>query len=345
MQDCSFENSEAIGIYIDNDGSHIMVVDTEIAIEDGIGIKLTGDGDGILVKECTITGSSLTDVGIQCESSGSATLEDNTLSGYGVGSKTWEGIRITAGTPTVIENTITSWDNGIYANVGGFTIGHASDNARRNTISGNDVGIYTIGASATPTVRRNDISSNGVGVLARSGAQPDLGISTDSGNNKFLSNSSFCIRNTNAGGSPAVGAYGNYYGSCSGGLPPTCWSSGVVVLGSLCSAPFSAGALVEMVAGPALGMTLRGAYPNPTRGAAAIHFNLDQGGADVSVRIFDVAGRLVRALPARYFGPGEQHLHWDGADDRGQGVSTGMYFARVDADGKFVETAKILVTR
>lgn len=64
-------------------------------------------------------------------------------------------------------------------------------------------------------------------------------------------------------------------------------------------------------------------------GNARIHFGL--AGADrVRIRMYDVTGRLVRTLADRSFNAGEYDLAWDGADDSGNQVARGVYFARIE---------------
>lgn len=71
-------------------------------------------------------------------------------------------------------------------------------------------------------------------------------------------------------------------------------------------------------------------YPNPTPGAAKFTFNLSRP-AYVSVRIFTLAGRLVRALPEQICGPGYGELEWDGFDAAGRLPGNGVYLYKIDA--------------
>jgi len=68
---------------------------------------------------------------------------------------------------------------------------------------------------------------------------------------------------------------------------------------------------------------------NPLRtGRATVHFGMARADR-VNVCIYDVGGRLVRTLVDREFPAGEHDLQWDGADDQGQRLRTGIYFTRV----------------
>jgi flagellar hook assembly protein FlgD len=53
----------------------------------------------------------------------------------------------------------------------------------------------------------------------------------------------------------------------------------------------------------------------------------------VRLWILDVAGRIVRTLVDETQGAGPHEAIWDGKDDRGGPVSSGVYFYVLDADG------------
>src|SRR5205085_625399 len=74
-------------------------------------------------------------------------------------------------------------------------------------------------------------------------------------------------------------------------------------------------------------------------GHATIRFGL--AGADrVQVRIYDVAGRLVRTLADREFKAGEHALEWDGFDRSGGRAARGVYFAEFKAAKRGLEETK-----
>jgi hypothetical protein len=76
--------------------------------------------------------------------------------------------------------------------------------------------------------------------------------------------------------------------------------------------------------------TLHGAVPNPFNPMAEIRFSLPRAGR-VSLRVYDLAGRLVRTLVDGQMGPGHHSERWDGRDDAGLGVASGVYYARLVA--------------
>jgi aminopeptidase N len=84
-------------------------------------------------------------------------------------------------------------------------------------------------------------------------------------------------------------------------------------------------------------------YPNPFNPATTIRFRLNEPAA-VSLRIYDAAGRLVRALVGTPLSAGTYARVWDGTDSRGAAVSSGVYLYRLDA-GSFSRTRKMILLR
>lgn len=79
----------------------------------------------------------------------------------------------------------------------------------------------------------------------------------------------------------------------------------------------------------ALEFRLAAAAPNPSRGlAVAIRFGLARAD-QVDLRIFDVAGRMVKTLARGSFAAGPHAMSWDGTDDSGARVQQGIYFYRL----------------
>jgi hypothetical protein len=70
--------------------------------------------------------------------------------------------------------------------------------------------------------------------------------------------------------------------------------------------------------------------PNPSNDGAALHFEIAQQGP-VTLRVFDIQGRLVREVLNEDLEPGVYARTWDGTNDRGQRVATGIYFVLLRA--------------
>ncbi|RJR31976.1 MAG: T9SS C-terminal target domain-containing protein [Candidatus Latescibacterota bacterium] len=84
-------------------------------------------------------------------------------------------------------------------------------------------------------------------------------------------------------------------------------------------------------------------YPNPTNPAVSIPFAL-AGPSHVRLDVYAVNGELVRVLVNEARSAGEYSAQWDGRNERGAEVSSGIYFARLEAGGRLF-TRKIVVAR
>lgn len=82
---------------------------------------------------------------------------------------------------------------------------------------------------------------------------------------------------------------------------------------------------------PAIPATLAlKAYPNPFNPTLQLELALPEAGP-VTVKVYDLRGRLVRRLHAGSEPAGNLTLTWDGSDDAGHRMSSGVYWARVEA--------------
>jgi hypothetical protein len=84
-------------------------------------------------------------------------------------------------------------------------------------------------------------------------------------------------------------------------------------------------------------------YPNPTNPAVSIPFALAEP-SHVRLTLYAVNGELVRVLVNEARSAGEYNARWDGRNERGTDVSSGIYFARLEAGGGLF-TRKIVVAR
>jgi hypothetical protein len=88
---------------------------------------------------------------------------------------------------------------------------------------------------------------------------------------------------------------------------------------------------VETELQPTLALRLHQNRPNPFNPETVIHYDLP-GETTIEITVFDVAGRRVRVLqPLAVIGAGRHAVRWDGRDGRGQQVSSGVYFYRIEA--------------
>jgi spore coat protein A len=96
---------------------------------------------------------------------------------------------------------------------------------------------------------------------------------------------------------------------------------------------------VQAPAGTALGQN----YPNPFTPATQIRFQMSAAG-HAEVAVYDVKGRLVKRLVSQSFDAGAHILDWDGRDDSGNLLSSGIYFYQLTA-GSFTETRQMVLVR
>ncbi len=103
--------------------------------------------------------------------------------------------------------------------------------------------------------------------------------------------------------------------------------------------PFSPGAGLPKVF--ALGQN----SPNPFNPGTAISYQMPQGRrVEVLLEVYNIRGMKVRTLVDAVRGPGKYTVFWDGRDEDGRRVSSGVYFYRMQA-GDFVQTRKMIILK
>ena len=71
-------------------------------------------------------------------------------------------------------------------------------------------------------------------------------------------------------------------------------------------------------------------YPNPFNPVTTIRYDLPER-AVVSIRIFDIKGRIIRTLVQETHDPGRRVVVWDATNQNGEDVSAGMYMYMIQA--------------
>ncbi len=84
-------------------------------------------------------------------------------------------------------------------------------------------------------------------------------------------------------------------------------------------------------------------YPNPFNPLTTFRMVLT-GRQQVELVIYDLQGRVVRTLVRGEYAMGEHSWSWDGTDDRGARVSSGVYFYRIVA-GNRVQAGKLALLK
>lgn len=83
--------------------------------------------------------------------------------------------------------------------------------------------------------------------------------------------------------------------------------------------------------------------PNPFHSTTSIQYAVAKP-TTVNLRIYNVAGQVVRTLANAPQKPGYYTMEWDGRDENGQMVAPGVYFYRLETE-QFKNTKKLILVR
>ena len=93
--------------------------------------------------------------------------------------------------------------------------------------------------------------------------------------------------------------------------------------------------------------TLSHARPNPFNPSTTIAYSL-AGRSRVTIRVYDLAGRVVRTLVDGEAEPGEHVTVWDGTTDSGERAASCVYFVKMEGSGdasRFSKVSKIVMLK
>lgn len=93
---------------------------------------------------------------------------------------------------------------------------------------------------------------------------------------------------------------------------------------------------------PAIAFRISPGAPNPFRASTCVTVDLPDARL-VDARIHDATGRVVRHLGDAVLAPGRHLLVWDGQDDGGRRVASGVYLLRVDAGRSSVRRTLVAI--
>jgi len=92
-----------------------------------------------------------------------------------------------------------------------------------------------------------------------------------------------------------------------------------------------------------VGFALRQNHPNPFNPSTHVEYVLPTR-SHVTVTVFDMLGRRVRTLVDAVMGSGTHTATWDGSDERGKAVASGVYLYRMEA-GEHTESRRMVLVR
>ena len=86
---------------------------------------------------------------------------------------------------------------------------------------------------------------------------------------------------------------------------------------------------------------LRQNYPNPFNPSTVIEYSVPAH-ANVTIRVFNVLGQVTATLIDQHQSAGTYAVEWNGTDDNGVQVASGVYMYRIETEG-FIETKKMVL--
>lgn len=95
---------------------------------------------------------------------------------------------------------------------------------------------------------------------------------------------------------------------------------------------------------PILQTQLVGNYPNPFNPSTTIAFSLAQGGDKTKISIYNLKGQKVKNLLNEELPAGDYSIFWDGKDEQGKPVASGIYFYKMKF-GNYRESKKMLLLK
>ncbi len=86
--------------------------------------------------------------------------------------------------------------------------------------------------------------------------------------------------------------------------------------------------------------------PNPFNPSTSIRYSIAQRGV-VTLRVYNTAGQLVRTLVDQIQSPtpGGFRVDWDGRNERGARVASGIYLYKLTVGGKNVDVKKLVLLK
>ena len=87
-------------------------------------------------------------------------------------------------------------------------------------------------------------------------------------------------------------------------------------------------------------------YPNPFNPSTSIRYTVDsrQASAPITLRVYNIRGQLVRVLVDGEVEPGNYQVVWDGRNDKGEDVSSGIYFYRMNTE-TFTKNRRLILIK
>jgi len=288
-----------------------------------------------LTRDSVLLGSTGTR-GIELTAGTSGSIDHNTITGSTTGTR--YGVEIKDRTdPYITYNWIDGPKHGIKCTDGYPAIWHI----RIKSGSGN--GIQCNG-EAGPEVRYTTIEDfQGTAVFAGDYTMLNLGAYPDSGSNRIYTGQSFSYYVANLTEDPVPAEY-NWWGTSSPSSNK--FYGDVDYLPCDASDPGTSYLLpLEPVASRVPESPYASqSYPNPFNPRTTIEYGVSEPGTRVRIVIYDIVGRAVKLLVDKPHPSGRFSVSWDGRNENGAAVASGVYFYEVTIGG-FREAKKLVVLK
>jgi len=85
-------------------------------------------------------------------------------------------------------------------------------------------------------------------------------------------------------------------------------------------------------------------YPNPFNPTTSIKFAVENS-SNIEISVYNILGQKVKTLVNTQFNKGNHNVIWHGTDENGENVSSGVYFYRMNQDGKNIDTKKCILLK
>jgi len=300
-------------------GCSLVATASSFSHSDSLGMYLSG-GDGT-ITDCVFDGN--VEAGLWCDNYASHELLRDSF----INTTEGDGLRCYRYSSVSVDSCTISQNAGhgalVHTSAPGFDSCTITDNALNGALCRR---------LAQPKFCWTTISGNTIGVSAESGANPHMGdgINDDTGNNSVMDNSVAAVANYTNNASP-IEIRHNWWGA----YPPM----GRIFIGYVRYYPCLQQPPVNGTGGRDLAdfeedvpsmFRLGHCSPNPFNPVTSVDYDVPAAGGPVDIAVFDVAGRLVATLYSGYHDPGTHSVTWDGRDNHGRDVASGIYFVRLD---------------
>jgi hypothetical protein len=108
------------------------------------------------------------------------------------------------------------------------------------------------------------------------------------------------------------------------------------------SDPATPDEVVDVDEAPPVALTLHANVPNPFNPKTEIRFELPTAG-NAQLSVYDVTGRAIRELASEHLDAGVHVYTWDGRNDGGQPMASGIYFSVLSAEGRDLRQKMVLL--